>query len=73
MNPRLVRGLDYYTLTAFEFMTDVDGVHAGTIGGGGRYNRLVSELGGPELPGIGFGIGLERVLLACKQQQVAGS
>lgn len=70
VNPRLVRGLDYYTLTAFEFMTDVDGVHAGTIGGGGRYNRLVSELGGPELPGIGFGIGLERVLLACKQQQV---
>ena len=71
VNPRLVRGLDYYTLTAFEFMTDVDGVHAGTIGGGGRYNRLVSELGGPELPGIGFGIGLERVLLACEQQQVA--
>lgn len=70
VNPRLVRGLDYYTLTAFEFMTDVDGVHAGTIGGGGRYNRLVKELGGPELPGIGFGIGLERVLLACEQQQV---
>lgn len=71
VNPRLVRGLDYYTLTAFEFMTDVDGVHAGTIGGGGRYNRLVHELGGPELPGIGFGIGLERVLLACEQQKVS--
>ncbi len=70
VNPRLVRGLDYYTLTAFEFITNVDGVHAGTIGGGGRYNRLVNELGGPELPGIGFGIGLERVLLACEQQQV---
>lgn len=70
VNPRLVRGLDYYTLTAFEFITNVDGVHAGTIGGGGRYNRLVHELGGPELPGIGFGIGLERVLLACEQQQV---
>lgn len=70
VNPRLVRGLDYYTLTAFEYMTQVDGVHAGTIGGGGRYNRLVQQFGGPELPGIGFGIGLERVLLACEQQQV---
>lgn len=70
VNPRLVRGLDYYTLTAFEFMTPVDGVHAGIIGGGGRYNRLVEELGGPDLPGIGFGIGLERVLLALQQQNV---
>jgi histidyl-tRNA synthetase len=71
VNNRLVRGLDYYTQTAFEFMVDELGAQANTIGGGGRYNGLVKELGGPEVSGIGFGIGLERVLLALKQQQVA--
>jgi histidyl-tRNA synthetase len=70
VNDRLVRGLDYYTQTAFEFVVDELGAQAGVIGGGGRYNGLVKELGGPEVSGIGFGIGLERVLLALKEQNV---
>lgn len=70
VNDRLVRGLDYYTQTAFEFVIESLGAQAGVIGGGGRYNGLVQELGGPEIPGIGFGIGLERVLLALKEQNV---
>jgi histidyl-tRNA synthetase len=70
INDRLVRGLDYYTQTAFEFVIEELGAQAGVIGGGGRYNGLVQELGGPEIPGIGFGIGLERVLLALKEQNV---
>ncbi len=68
---RLVRGLDYYTHTAFEYMIDLPGAQASTIGGGGRFNGLVKEIGGPDLPGVGFGIGLERVILALKEQQVA--
>jgi histidyl-tRNA synthetase len=70
VNDRLVRGLDYYTQTAFEFVMEELGAQAGVIGGGGRYNGLVKELGGPEVSGIGFGIGLERVLLALKEQKV---
>jgi histidyl-tRNA synthetase len=57
----LVRGLDYYSRTAFEFTVDGFG---SSIGGGGRYNGLVEELGGPSIPAIGFGMGMERVLLA---------
>ncbi|TCS94909.1 histidine--tRNA ligase [Hazenella coriacea] len=71
VNDRLVRGLDYYTHTAFEFMLDVKGAQASTIGGGGRYNGLVQEIGGPEMSGIGFGIGLERVVLALDEQNVS--
>jgi histidyl-tRNA synthetase len=59
---RLVRGFDYYTKTTFEIHSSVLGDKA--LGGGGRYNRLVEELGGPRLPGIGFGLGLDRILLA---------
>nr|WP_279388951.1 histidine--tRNA ligase [Baia soyae] len=70
-NDRLVRGLDYYTQIAFEYMVDIPGAQASTIGGGGRYNGLVQEVGGPDMPGVGFGIGLERVLLALEEQQVA--
>lgn len=70
VNDRLVRGLDYYTQTAFEYMADIPGAQASTIGGGGRYNGLVQEIGGPEMPGVGFGIGIERVLLALEEQQV---
>ncbi|MFP5320600.1 MAG: histidine--tRNA ligase [Acidimicrobiia bacterium] len=63
IDPRLVRGLDYYTHTLFEFQsTALDSAQA-TILGGGRYNGLVEALGGPETPGIGFGSGIERVLL----------
>lgn len=69
-NDRIVRGLDYYTQVAFEYMIDLPGSQASTIGGGGRYNGLVQEIGGPELPGVGFGIGLERVILALRKQQL---
>lgn len=69
VNPRLVRGLDYYTLTAFEFKAEGIGA-IDTIGGGGRYNGLVGELGGPDQPGIGFGIGLERIQLILEHQGV---
>lgn len=69
VNPRLVRGLDYYTRTAFEFMEGTIGAKS-TICGGGRYNRLVAEIGGPDQPGIGFGMGIERLLLALSSQQI---
>jgi histidyl-tRNA synthetase len=63
VDERLVRGLDYYTLTVFEAKSTALGAQD-TVGGGGRYNGLVQELGGPEMPGIGFGSGVERILLA---------
>ena len=63
VDERLVRGLDYYTLTVFEAKSAALGAQD-TVGGGGRYNGLVEELGGPNLPGIGFGTGIERILLA---------
>jgi len=62
--PRLVRGFDYYTSTTFEFVTDALDAAQNAVGGGGRYDRLSEEMGGPAEPGIGFGIGIERVLLA---------
>lgn len=69
INPRLVRGLDYYTLTAFEFKTQ-SGIGAiDTIGGGGRYNKLVAEVGGPDQPGIGMAIGMERLQLLLADQE----
>jgi len=61
---RLVRGLDYYTRTAFEFESDALGPTQSTLCGGGRYDGLAEALGGPSTPGVGFGLGLERVLLA---------
>ncbi len=62
INPRLVRGIDYYNLTVFEWVTDRLGAQ-GTICGGGRYDGLVEQLGGKPAPGVGFGCGLERVVL----------
>ena len=53
VNPRIVRGLDYYTKTAFEIVTNTIGAQ-GTVCGGGRYDNLVEELGGPSTPGVGF-------------------
>jgi histidyl-tRNA synthetase len=65
VDPRLVRGLDYYTATIFEIKTDAGDLGAqNTICGGGRYDRLVASLGGPSIPAIGFGLGIERALLA---------
>ena len=65
--PRMVRGLDYYTRTTFEFVHPGLGAQSG-IGGGGRYDGLMSELGGSDLSGIGFGIGVDRTLLACEAE-----
>ena len=71
VDPRLVRGLDYYTKTAFEVKChSLDGAIK-TIGGGGRYDGLVEQIGGPPTPGIGFGSGIERVLLAVESQGIA--
>jgi histidyl-tRNA synthetase len=70
LEPRLVRGLDYYTHTAFEFQSRAMEAAQSTIGGGGRYDGLVEALGGPPTPGIGFGSGVERVLLACDAEGV---
>jgi len=65
LDPRLVRGLDYYTGTIFEIKAKVGDLGAqNTVCGGGRYDQLVSSLGGPEIPALGFGLGVERVLLA---------
>lgn len=69
LNPRLVRGLDYYTRTAFEVVTTQLGAQD-AVAGGGRYNGLVQELGGPDLPAIGFAIGQERLATLISQQEV---
>ena len=69
INPKMVRGLDYYTGTTFEFSHKELGAQSG-IGGGGRYDGLMSELGGSDLSGIGFGIGVDRVLLAMQEEGV---
>lgn len=68
--PRLVRGLDYYTRTTFEFQHPGLGSQSG-IGGGGRYDGLMSQLGGQELGGIGFGLGTDRTYLACRAEGLA--
>jgi histidyl-tRNA synthetase len=70
LEPRLVRGLDYYTHTTFEFVSDALDTAQSTILGGGRYDGLVEAMGGPPTPGIGWGAGVERVLLACDAEGV---
>ena len=70
VNKRMVRGLDYYTGTAFEFVHHGLGAQSG-IGGGGRYDGLMAELGGAELSGIGFGIGVDRCVLACESEGIS--
>lgn len=65
---RLVRGMDYYTRTTFEFQSAVLGAQSG-VGGGGRYDDLVESIGGPPTPGVGFGTGLERILLALERSR----
>ncbi|MBB5160471.1 histidine--tRNA ligase [Mycobacterium sp. AZCC_0083] len=67
INPRMVRGLDYYTKTTFEFVHDGLGAQSG-IGGGGRYDGLMRQLGGQDLSGIGFGLGVDRTMLALKAE-----
>jgi histidyl-tRNA synthetase len=70
INPRMVRGLDYYTNTTFEFVHDGLGAQSG-IGGGGRYDGLMRQLGGQDLSGIGFGLGVDRTLLALRAEGIS--
>jgi histidyl-tRNA synthetase len=70
VNNRMVRGLDYYTGTAFEFVHEGLGAQSG-IGGGGRYDGLMSQLGGAQLSGIGFGLGIDRILLAREAEGIS--
>jgi histidyl-tRNA synthetase len=72
LDPTLVRGLDYYTRTIFEFHSDQLGAQS-QLGGGGRYDRLVAELGGPETPAVGWAAGVERILLAAGRKAQAPS
>ncbi|MCA1688016.1 MAG: histidine--tRNA ligase [Actinobacteria bacterium] len=72
IDERLVRGLDYYTMTVFEAKSGALGAQD-TVGAGGRYNGLVSELGGPDVAGIGFGSGIERILLAAASHEAPTS
>lgn len=67
IDPTLVRGLDYYTRTLFEFTSNALGAQSG-VAGGGRYDRLIAELGGPDTPGIGWAAGIERILMAGEHQ-----
>jgi histidyl-tRNA synthetase len=69
LNPRLVRGLDYYTRTVFEIEPEEKGGQS-TLGGGGRYDNLIEELGGRPTPAVGFAAGLERIILNLKRQQL---
>ncbi len=70
LQPRLVRGLDYYTRTTFELAAGSLDSAQNAVGGGGRYDKLAEALGGPPTPGIGFGMGIERLLLACDAEGV---
>ncbi|HZE91985.1 MAG TPA: histidine--tRNA ligase [Rhizobacter sp.] len=70
INPRLVRGMDYYNLTVFEWVTDRLGSQ-GTVCGGGRYDLLIEQLGGKSAPGVGWGLGIERLLLLVEEAGVA--
>lgn len=68
IDPGIVRGLDYYTKTAFEFVTTGIGAQD-TVCGGGRYDHLVEEIGGPSIPGVGFGLGKERLIILMEQKE----
>ena len=69
VNPNIVRGLDYYTRTVFEFVTDTIGAQ-GTVCGGGRYDGLIEELGGQPTPALGFAMGIERLMLVMKAENI---
>jgi len=70
VDPQIVRGLDYYNRTAFEFVSNDIGAQ-GTVCGGGRYDGLIESVGGPAVPGVGFGMGIERLLLTLESQGIA--
>lgn len=69
VNPKIVRGLDYYTNTAFEFIPVGEGTAQSTLCAGGRYDGLCEQLGGESTPGVGFGLGLERLLLSVEEKE----
>ena len=69
VDPSIVRGLDYYTRTVFEFVAEGIGAQS-TVCGGGRYDKLVEEIGGPSIPAVGFGMGIERVLMLLDSEGV---
>ena len=69
VDPKIVRGLDYYTRTSFEFISNEIGAK-GTVCGGGRYDGLIEQLGGPSTPGIGFGMGIERLMLSLENNNI---
>ncbi|MEG2624684.1 MAG: histidine--tRNA ligase [Christensenella sp.] len=69
VNPLIVRGLDYYTKTVFEIISDSIGAQ-GTVCGGGRYDKLIKQVGGPDMAGIGFGMGIERLLLVMENEHI---
>jgi histidyl-tRNA synthetase len=69
VNPTIVRGLDYYTKTVFEFVSDAIGSQ-GTVCGGGRYDGLIEELGGQHLPSLGYAMGIERLLMVMENQGI---
>jgi len=73
LEPRLVRGFDYYTRTTFEFQSDALDAAQNALGGGGRYDGLAEEMGGPATPGIGFGAGIERLVLALEAASMTTS
>jgi histidyl-tRNA synthetase len=70
LDPTLVRGLDYYTRTVFEFTSDALGAQSG-VGGGGRYDGLMEQIGGPATPGMGWASGIERILLSSPERPAA--
>ena len=73
VDPTLVRGLDYYSRTAWEFLGPDESTQASTISGGGRYDYLIEEIGGPPTPGVGFGAGIERLLLSLELEGIAAA
>lgn len=73
ISPRLVRGLDYYTRTTFEFASTALPGSQNALGGGGRYDALAADLGGPDTPGMGFALGVDRILIACDEEGVFGA
>ena len=70
VSPRLVRGLDYYVRTTFEFAAEALDAAQNAVGGGGRYDGLAEDLGAPATPGVGFALGVDRTLLACDAEGV---
>jgi histidyl-tRNA synthetase len=71
LDPTLVRGLDYYSRTAWEFLGPDESTQASTISGGGRYDYLIEQIGGPPTPGVGFGAGIERLLLSLELEGIS--